>query len=116
MPHCIIEHSSRLDSHWLMGAVQERMLASGLFGADGRDIKVRSLAYERFTLGSGLSDFVHVTIKMLSGRSEAQKKDLAAAVMEGLRGLALADVEITVEIQDTDRGSYQKFLISAGKG
>lgn len=113
MPHCIIEHSSTLDSHRLMGAAQERLLASGLFGAEGRDIKVRALAYERFTLGSGLSDFVHVTIKMLSGRSEAQKKDLASEVMLGLLGLALEDVEFTVEIQDTDRGSYQKVLTPA---
>lgn len=56
-------------------------------------------------------DFVHVTLKILSGRNTEQKLCLSGAVLESLKTLGLTSVSITVEVVDIDRGSYAKILV-----
>ena len=58
MPHCIIEHSSMINPDQLNNKVFLGALNSGLFEADGRDIKVRSVAYEHYQTGTTKEDFI----------------------------------------------------------
>lgn len=108
MPHCIIEHSADIDGRTLVPLVHAGALASGLFSADGSDIKVRSLAYDSYLTGGKHAGFVHVQVRLLSGRTEAQKKTVTAAVLERLAAQGLPGVSITVEAADMDRPSYAK--------
>ncbi|MEZ8720969.1 5-carboxymethyl-2-hydroxymuconate Delta-isomerase [Vibrio pomeroyi] len=111
MPHCIIEHSSTIKPDQLNNKVFLGALNSGLFEADGRDIKVRSVAYEHYQTGTTKEDFIHVTLRILSGRSDANKATLSNTVMTQLESLSLVDASITIEVVDMDRSSYSKVIV-----
>lgn len=111
MPHCIIEHSSSLDASELNHVVFQGALESKLFDPEGRDIKVRRIAYDDFQTGTERQDFIHVTVRILSGRSDEAKLRLSHSVLEKLESLSLSDTSLTVEIVDMDRDSYAKRVV-----
>ena len=111
MPHCIIEHSSTINAEQLNNKVFLGALNSELFEADGRDIKVRSIAYENYQTGTEKEDFIHVTVRILSGRSDTDKAMLSETVMTQLLSLSLSSASITVEVLDMDRNSYAKVVV-----
>lgn len=110
MPHCTIEYStelrSRLDPYVLVETVFRATLASGLFVEN--DIKTRALPYEYYQVGAKRADFIAVSIRMLSGRTDAQKTALTAALKEALLALDLQRLALTVEVIDMHRDSYIK--------
>ncbi|PKG84299.1 5-carboxymethyl-2-hydroxymuconate isomerase [Colwellia sp. 75C3] len=115
MPHCIIEHSSSIDSNALISLVFSASLESLLFEKDGSDIKVRALPFTQYQTGvlqSGADqlDFIHVTLKILSGRNTEQKKMLSNVVLSSLETLALKSCSISVEVVDIDRTTYAKVV------
>ncbi|TKE88134.1 5-carboxymethyl-2-hydroxymuconate isomerase [Vibrio sp. F12] len=111
MPHCIIEHSSTINAEQLNNKVFLGALNSELFEAYGRDIKVRSIAYESYQTGTEKEDFIHVTVRILSGRSDTDKAMLSETVMTQLLSLSLSRSSITVEVVDMDRNSYRKVVV-----
>ncbi len=111
MPHCIIEHASSLNSSELNQVVFQGALESQLFEADGNDIKVRSIVYDYFLTGIEQQDFIHVTLRILSGRSNEAKLKLSQFVLDKLTTLGLKDASITVEVVDMDRESYLKRIV-----
>lgn len=111
MPHCIIEHSSTINAEQLNNKVFLGALNSELFEADGRDIKVRSIAYENYQTGTEKEDFIHVMVRILSGRSDTDKAMLSETVMTQLLSLSLSSASITVEVVDMDRNSYAKVVV-----
>ncbi|MGY3571899.1 5-carboxymethyl-2-hydroxymuconate Delta-isomerase [Vibrio paucivorans] len=111
MPHCIIEHSPSIDSNALNQLVFKGAMASKLFAPDGSDIKVRSLVYQSYQSGGRKQEFVHVSAKILSGRSEADKCLLSQCILKQLLELGLADASLTVEVVDIDRASYTKQIV-----
>jgi len=112
LPHCIVEYSatlgSRLSPSELMQNVYASALKSGLF--EGPDIKTRALAYDNCLTGAEPADFIHVTLRILSGRTDAQKQHLTSTVLTGLTDLNLTQVSLTVEVDDIHRHSYAKQL------
>ena len=85
-------------------------MASGLFEADGSDIKVRTISYGTYATGTQASDFVHVIVRILSGRTLEQRQMLSASVLAQLQSLALPGCSLTVEVVDMERASYSKFV------
>ncbi|ALO34529.1 hypothetical protein CMT41_07230 [Colwellia sp. MT41] len=64
MPHCVIEHSSTIDSNTLVPLVFNASLESALFEQDGSDIKVRAVSFVYYQTGalqnfSKQDDFSH---------------------------------------------------------
>lgn len=110
MPHCIVEHSVTLDSDRILPLVFAGALLSGLFEANGSDIKVRSIAYQNYLTGGVKSGFVHVVLKILSGRTSEQKRMLSALVLEKLQSLEMQNCSITIEVVDMDRDTYTRFV------
>lgn len=110
MPHCIIEHSPNFYGESLNQGVYLGAVQTGLFAEDGSDIKVRSMAYDHYQTGENAQDFVHVTVKILSGRSEQDKTRLSESVMAQLKRLSITNASLTVEIVDMDRNSYAKYI------
>ena len=47
MPHCIIEHSNEIDGSALIPLVHKGASESGLFQAEGSEVKVRAMSYFR---------------------------------------------------------------------
>lgn len=111
MPHCVIEQSSDINPSSLIEQVFQASMESSLFGSTGDDIKVRTVAFENYRVGIGAKGFVHVEVKILSGRSKVQKQALAQHVLCRLQELSLSDCCITVEITDMDRDSYNKAVV-----
>ena len=112
MPHCIIEYSTtlgrQLSPSALVMAVHEGARDSGLFGE--ADIKSRAIGYDYHHSGGPSRDFVHATLKILSGRTPEQKQALSARVLDALAGLGLKDISLTVDVVDMERECYAKRL------
>ncbi len=110
MPHCVIEHSKNLDSELILPLVYSGALNSNLFDPSGIDIKVRAITYDSYLTGKNKSDFIHVTLKILSGRNNEKKQMLSRSVLEQLEKIGLEKCSITIEVVDIDRDSYAKMV------
>ena len=114
MPHCIIEYSSGatdcIEIGDLVAAVHQGVLSSGLF--DEYDIKTRAVAYTHHRTGATRDSFVHVTVRLLSGRDDAQKADLSEKLLAQIEPLLPAVVSVGVEICDMHRDSYRKRVLT----
>jgi len=111
VPHCVIEHSEDIEANSLVSLVYKGALASNLFEAEGSDIKVRALPYTDYQTGNVELSFVHVTLKILSGRNLEQKSALTQLVLEQLKTLQMTQCSISVEVADIDRASYAKVIV-----
>ena len=111
MPHCIIEHSIEIDGDVLVSLVHQGALQSELFQPQGSDIKVRAIPYSHYQTGSVDIEFVHVTLKILSGRSTEQKSRLSALVLARLQTRLKKNCSLSVEVVDIDRDSYTKVVL-----
>ncbi|MCZ4282467.1 5-carboxymethyl-2-hydroxymuconate Delta-isomerase [Kiloniella laminariae] len=100
MPHCIIEYAAPLKNKIsvedLVDIVFTATAESGLF--DVSSIKARAIEVAYFKTGATEQNFVTTTIKLLPGRTVAQKKALGEAVLavkqSQLKGKALLNVEV----------------------
>lgn len=112
MPHCIIEYSEKITENLpveqLLHAVYKGANQSELFSAS--DIKVRALAYSDFHLPGAEQAFVHVNLKILSGRDLSQRKALSESVSNQLDRLGIEQAAITVEVTNIEKESYAKTL------
>jgi len=111
VPHCVIEHSANIDGNTLVPLVYKGALESNLFEAEGSDIKIRALSYSNYQTGSVNINFVHVTLKILSGRNIEQKSMLSQLVLDQLKTLSMANCSISVEVADIERASYAKVIM-----
>ncbi|OED46544.1 hypothetical protein ACH42_03895 [Endozoicomonas sp. (ex Bugula neritina AB1)] len=110
MPHCIIEYSKTLEQ-WihpkdLIDTVQRETFQSGLFKKE--DIKSRCLPFEYYEINDSSDHFIHIQLKIFSGRTTDQKKALSSRVVSGLATLKLTGTLITCEVTDIDTASYLK--------
>ncbi|MDB4837945.1 5-carboxymethyl-2-hydroxymuconate Delta-isomerase [Marinomonas sp.] len=110
MPHCVIEYSHNLEQILppltLMETVKQACIASNLFSPE--DVKVRAFPYQHFLAAGSEEYFIHVTLKMLSGRRIEQKECVSRMILQTLTQLALKNAGLTVEICDIDKASYAK--------
>ncbi|WP_373814358.1 5-carboxymethyl-2-hydroxymuconate Delta-isomerase, partial [Neisseria dentiae] len=86
--------------------------ASGQFEED--HIKVRARRYDDYlTGGSAAEGFVHLTLFLLDGRSEAVKHTLGQALSDAVRQAldSAAGTQITVDTRDMVRATYAKTKI-----
>lgn len=119
MPHCVIEYSADLAqvpefAPTLLRGVHQTVCDSALF--DLPSVKSRLQACEWFCSGedAAATPFVHVTVKLLQGRSAEQKKLLAASIVCYLSGLELpAGVSFTADMVDMDSVAYAKYIMPA---
>ena len=113
MPHCIVEYSEGLEKNVaparLLDAVFQGALSSGLF--EEQDIKTRAVAYKNYQTGSAKKEFVHVEVKILTGRIAEQRKMLSGFVLAELGSLGLTSVSLTVEVSELEKASYAKLAL-----
>ncbi len=113
MPHCIIEYSKDLEGEIepsrLISAVHKGAVLSELF--DESHIKTRTRSYVNYQTGTGDNAFIHVTARILSGRTVEQKKSLSNCILEQLKELRLSEVTITVQICDIEKETYTKIVL-----
>ena len=112
MPHLIIEYSEEIFSAStisdLMTVVHISALNSGQFGE--LDIKVRAMPYGQSLVAGKSGSFMHVVIKLLSGREQEIKKQLTQSVHDALLEAGVRVNSLSVEAVDIERESYTKTL------
>jgi 5-carboxymethyl-2-hydroxymuconate isomerase len=111
MPHCIIEYSKDIDIEpsVLIDQVFKSALNTKLF--EEHHIKTRTLVFDHYQKGALKEKFIHVSAKILSGRTLKQRSILSQSILDGLVNLGLNSVTITVEVIEMERGSYTKKVL-----
>lgn len=124
MPHIIIEHSidfSTKEILELANQIQKSCFEIKEGNFDYDQFKIRSLSYNNFGVGNDGSNanFIHISIKILAGRSLEIKKKLSENSFKLLQnfqqnsGLNHKRCDISMDIIEMDRELYQKQTIIA---
>ncbi len=123
MPHIIIEHSIDIDLSKVNTTLLEIQKITASIKAGNFDLeacKARAISFDRYFVGSKNekeSSFFHITIKIMAGRSREIKQELAQKVAEFVQNFIGGEknsqkrLDISVDIIDMDRDSYQKITL-----
>jgi 5-carboxymethyl-2-hydroxymuconate isomerase len=120
MPHLHLEYTRNLplpEPETLLLRLNHALMASGQIASES-DIKSRAVEVQAFRVGTapGERGFLFLKLALLSGRSDAVKKQLSDALLEVLKQAADwpkgVDVQFGVEIVDMQRESYGKHRVS----
>jgi 5-carboxymethyl-2-hydroxymuconate isomerase len=110
VPHCIIEYSKNLKKvisiDKLIDCAFESIVQADLF--DPKAIKVRAKAYKYYKSGLERNEFIHISIRILQGRTSEQKAALSALVQSTIVPLVGNTKSVSVEIIDMNTASYNK--------
>ena len=116
MPHIIIEYSEGVADSVsiadIVDAAHHGAMSSELFPE--YDIKTRATGYHDHRTGTTRDSFVHVTVRLLDGRSDEQKAMLSEAVLGRIEPLLPTVTSVGVEIVDMHRASYRKRVLDGG--
>lgn len=121
MPHIVIEYTANLVDLPIdaMLAAVTRRLAESPEVQDEADLKARVSRTESFRVGLADSGrgFIHVTLRILAGRSSEAKRDFSQRVADGMLEHMppfpdSLTVHLSVEVVDMDTESYRKFRLS----
>lgn len=118
MPHLTIAITGNLRQPLaqagLLEAAHRALLDSGVF--DGPDVKSRVVWHDDFLVGrsGAVEGFVHASLELLSGRSEAQRRELSSGVVQALAGrlpsgLGLP-VQVSCDVREMNRDCYAKAI------
>jgi 5-carboxymethyl-2-hydroxymuconate isomerase len=122
MPHLIIEHSGNVKRKSIAALehkIQNIMQAQeGNFDAD--QCKCRSLSFDEYLVGrpdQTEASFIHITLKVLTGRSVEIRANLSQKIIEFVQkfyndlNLPTKRCDISVDIVEMERDTYQKIRI-----
>lgn len=113
MPHCIIEYSKNLQKlvkpSKIISVVHQAAVESDLF--DPTDIRSRATAFDDYQNRADKQHFIHVTLRIMHGRNQAQKTQLSRKIIKALESLNLSSIILSVEICDIDKTTYAKVTL-----
>lgn len=121
MPHIIIEYTPNLTDLPFDAMLAEvtRRLADSPEVEDEADLKARVVRADAFRVGLADSQrgFIHVTLRILEGRTDQAKQDFSQRVADGMRAhmpvfAAGLTVHLSVEVVDMHRASYRKVRLN----
>jgi len=79
MPHCVIEYTKNLspevDVDNMVDVTFETIVQAEIFNKSA--IKVRAISYDHYKSGLTKDYFIHITIRILPGRTPEQKSTLS---------------------------------------
>lgn len=115
MPHCIIEYSAPLaheiDIKQFVQLVHHGAINSGLFERSA--IKTRAIRCDDYQVGDNhLGSFIHITIKIMPGRTDEQKQHLLSAIYDSISAETVSVYSLTLEVIDINAKAYVKHLVS----
>lgn len=113
MPHLVLEHSAELDGDVISAtckALFKAACANPVF-TNIASVKLRSVPCHNVHMGTSPETFAHLTVWMLAGRDEDEKKALSGALLDVMTK-HLPDVgALTVDPRDMDTKTYAKRVI-----
>lgn len=116
MPHLIVEYSRNLqhiDETALMDALT-RVVCTHPSVSNEADVKTRIHGLQHYQIGlnSAGRGFVHVELRLLSGRTQEVKQELSEQLSQALRATLPAqpgvEVQLSVDLVDMDKACYFK--------
>jgi 5-carboxymethyl-2-hydroxymuconate isomerase len=130
MPHIIVEHSiesiDNKSSYYLIFSEIRNVFIElkDMASFDISQCKFRSIFFNDFLIGdSSLLQnkdskhlFLHITVKIMEGRTLNARNLLADKIMEKIEGFFIANkitrhIELTVDIVEMNRDNYRKKLL-----
>ncbi len=119
MPHLTIEHSSDIQKNSVKILQTEiQNIMSGVEGNfDADQCKARSFSFDEYLVGKldqSAASFIHITLKVLTGRSAEVRKNLAEKISQFTQKFFLElkletqRCDISVDIVEMERDIYQK--------
>ncbi len=121
MPHIIIEHSQYFDENKILiigKNIQKIMGDMPFANIDPDQCKIRGISYQNYQVGLAKNaDFIHVSIKILTGRSNEVRKDLSGQVFDWLTKYYQENLtrhyrcDISVDVIEMDRETYKKITV-----
>jgi 5-carboxymethyl-2-hydroxymuconate isomerase len=118
MPHFIIEQGRVLDNQADIDAALRIVADCGASDStiNPHDVKVRMVLVDHFLALDGCESFLHVTVKLLAGRTPEQKIGLSVRLREVLQTHFDHAGSISVDIHDMDPICYRKHLRAPDPG
>jgi 5-carboxymethyl-2-hydroxymuconate isomerase len=112
VPHFIIEQGRVLNSQADIDTALQIVADCGASDPtiNPRDVKVRIIAVDHFLALDGRESSLHVTVKLLAGRTPEQKTDLSARLRDVLQTYFDHADSISVDIRNMDPVCYKKHL------
>ena len=126
MPHLTIEHSLELENNLkesLTSTIIEIFANQKEGGFDTDQCKIRFSIFDQYLVGylnQDKADFIHLTVKIMQGRTQEIKNklaiDLSSLLQDFFKDLIKNNkiknksrCDISVDIIDMDKSSYQKY-------
>lgn len=125
MPHIIIENSSNISSELIFDLGQQitNLMSKQEGNFDIEQCKLRNISFDKYFVGTSSqssASFVHITIKIMSGRTDLVKKNLSTKLFELIKDFfeqknfedfLKKRCDISLDIVDMDQNFYQKTTI-----
>ena len=117
MPHLILEYSENLEAELDIAALVRAVHAAGCTcpTVETTALKTRAVAYRHQVCADGdpAYRFIALTMRLLDGRSDAQKKEIGdilfAALKEATAGVdRAAGFALSLDLADMDKATYRK--------
>ncbi|MGB7406383.1 MAG: hypothetical protein WA906_11885 [Pacificimonas sp.] len=110
MPQLIAEHSKDVTTRNAIPALFSALMtvceATDIIAAE--NVKLRAHGYPSYLVGGEMRPFLHLTLIILTGRSDPQKAELADKLIGAADKAMPDDVEITLDIRDSDVKCFRK--------
>jgi 5-carboxymethyl-2-hydroxymuconate isomerase len=121
MPHIIIEHSPNFDENKILTIgknIQKIMGDMPFANFDIDQCKIRGISFQNYQVGSSkIADFIHVSIKILAGRSLEIRQDLSQQVFDWVLKYFQDNMnrgnrfDLSVDIIEMNREVYKKITV-----
>lgn len=114
MPHIIIEYAKPIADQYDLNALCKQLfeasLETGVFKIP-QDVKVRAIPATHWFQQVENDLFIHVTVRLLSGRTTEQKAQITNAILQKADEI-LKDVgTISVDIKELDPATYARRML-----
>ena len=112
MPHFIIEYGNVFTNDHQKEAAMRLAIKCGENSQimNREDIKVRLQPFIDFLAADGRESFLHITVRLLEGRTNAQKETLSCLLRNRFAEEYNDCESISIDIQDMNAFAYKKRL------
>lgn len=112
MPHCIVNYTreieQEIDVKNLLDIAFDAVDSSGHF--DRKSIKARAICYDIYRSGLNSDEYIHIDLKILSGRTIEQKKALSDHMINSIKPHIGQIKSLTIDIIDMEIEAYGKLV------
>jgi len=107
MPHIIVEHTNDIgDVQGLLESLHDTLAAQDTAKLEA--IKTRSIPLDNYVVGDrSKSSMVHVTLKLMPGRSDELKNTMTTALESAVKQAVTDQTSVTVEAMELHAESYK---------